>query len=140
MNKVSAILGNCGSVFGETCWNRGFSGRTCDRLELIERKNRRSFCFILLLVTFGGPRLPMSGRTIPKEVEVKLELLPASLRVLKKVPLFKTPPRHTREVSVYFDTNKHKLRKNGLMLRVRRTRNRYVQTIKATNNSWTVRA
>ena len=77
----------------------------------------------------------MNGRTIQKEVEVKLELPPASLRALKKVPLFKTPPRHTREVSVYFDTDKHKLRKNGLMLRVRRVRNRYVQTIKATNNS-----
>ena len=77
----------------------------------------------------------MNGRTIQKEVEVKLELPPASLRALKKVPLFKTPPRHTREVSVYFDSDKYKLRKNGLMLRVRRIRNRYVQTIKATNNS-----
>ena len=77
----------------------------------------------------------MNGRTIQKEVEIKLELPPASLRALKKVPLFKTPPGHTREVSVYFDTDKHKLRKNGLMLRVRRVRNRYVQTIKATNNS-----
>ena len=66
----------------------------------------------------------MNGRTIQKEVEVKLELPPASLRALKKVPLFKTPPKHTREVSVYFDTDKHKLRKNGLMLRVRRVRNR----------------
>ena len=56
-------------------------------------------------------------------------------RALKKVPLFKTPSRHTREFSVYFDTDKHKLRKHGLMLRVRRIRNRYVQTIKATNNS-----
>jgi len=77
----------------------------------------------------------MNGRTIPKEVELKLELPPASLRALRKVPLFKTPPTHTREISVYFDTDKQKLRKNGLMLRVRRTRNRYVQTIKATNNS-----
>ncbi len=77
----------------------------------------------------------MNGRTSPKEVEVKLEFPLASLRALKTVPLFKTPPRHTREVSVYFDTNKHKLHKNGLMLRVRRARNRYVQTIKATNNS-----
>ena len=77
----------------------------------------------------------MNGRTIRKEVEVRLELPPASLRALKKVPLFKTPSRHTREFSVYFDTDKDKLRKHGLMLRVRRIRNRYVQTIKATNNS-----
>ena len=77
----------------------------------------------------------MNGRTIQKEIEVKLELPPASLRALKKVPLFKAPPRHTREVSVYFDTDKQKLRENGLMLRVRRVRNRYVQTIKAANTS-----
>jgi triphosphatase len=77
----------------------------------------------------------MNGGTIQKEVEVKLELPPASLRALKKVPLFKTPSKQTREVSVYFDTDKHKLRKNGLMLRVRRVGNRYVQTIKATGNS-----
>ena len=77
----------------------------------------------------------MNGRTIHKEVEVKLELPPASLRALKKVPLFKRRPKHTSEVSVYFDTDKHKLRKNGLMLRVRQIRDRYVQTIKATNNS-----
>ena len=77
----------------------------------------------------------MNGRTIQKEVEVKLELPPTSLRALKKILLFKTPPKHTNEVSVYFDTDKHKLRKNGLMLRVRRIGNRYVQTIKATNNS-----
>jgi triphosphatase len=77
----------------------------------------------------------MNDRTVQKEVEVKLELPSASLRALKTVPLFKTPPRHTREVSVYFDTDKHKLRKNGLMLRVRRIGNRYVQTIKATGSS-----
>ena len=57
----------------------------------------------------------MNGRTIPKEVELKLELPPASLRALRQVPLFKTPPTHTREISVYFDTDKQKLRKNGLM-------------------------
>ena len=37
-------------------------------------------------------------------------------------------------MSVYFDTDKHKLRKKGLMLRVRRIGNRYIQTIKATGN------
>jgi CHAD domain-containing protein len=77
----------------------------------------------------------MNGRTIQKEIEVKLELPPTSLRALKRVPLFKTSPRQTSEVSVYFDTTNHKLRKNGLMLRVRRVCNRYVQTINATNNS-----
>ena len=38
-------------------------------------------------------------------------------------------------MSVYFDTDKHKLRKKGLMLRVRRIGDRYIQTIKATGKS-----
>ena len=73
-----------------------------------------------------------------KEVELKLELAPASLPALKKVPLLrspKSPPTQTREISVYFDTNKRKLRKKGLMLRVRRIGKRHVQTIKAAGNS-----
>ena len=76
--------------------------------------------------------------TTPKEVEIKLELAPASLPQLKKIPFIgalKAPTRRATEVSVYFDTDTHKLRKNGLMLRVRRTGNRYIQTIKATGNS-----
>ena len=73
-----------------------------------------------------------------EEVELKLELAPASLPVLKKVPLLralKTPSKHTKEISVYFDTDKRKLRKKGLMLRVRRIGKRHVQTIKAAGNS-----
>jgi triphosphatase len=74
----------------------------------------------------------------PKEIEVKLELSPTSLPRLKKVPLIralKKPAKSTIEVSVYFDTDKRKLRKKGLMLRVRRIGNRYVQTIKSARNS-----
>jgi inorganic triphosphatase YgiF len=74
----------------------------------------------------------------PKEIEIKLELSPATLPRLKKIPLLRVPKGATRrsaEVSVYFDTDKHKLRKNGLMLRVRRIGNRYIQTIKATGRS-----
>lgn len=73
-----------------------------------------------------------------KELEVKLELAPADLHALKKVPLFraaKAKPARSTEVTVYFDTDKHKLRQNGLMLRVRRQGRRYTQTIKATANS-----
>src|SRR5262249_59636588 len=72
-----------------------------------------------------------------KEREIKLDLPPASLPGLQKVPLLhalRAPAKRTSEVSVYFDTNKHKLRKHGLMLRVRRIGSRYVQTIKATGN------
>jgi triphosphatase len=77
-------------------------------------------------------------RTPPKELELKLELAPASLSKLKTIPLLralKLPPRRTNEVSVYFDTNKHKLRRNGLTLRVRRIGERCVQTIKAAADS-----
>src|SRR4051794_34432314 len=72
-----------------------------------------------------------------REVELKLELAPASVPRLKKTRLIRkhaAPPRHTSEVSVYFDTDKHKLRKNGLTLRVRRIGKRYIQTIKASNS------
>src|SRR5438309_314112 len=75
---------------------------------------------------------------VPKEIEVKLELPPTSVPRLKKVPLIralKKPAKSTTEVSVYFDTDKRKLRHKGLMLRVRRTGNRYVQTIKSARNS-----
>src|SRR3954454_13138898 len=74
----------------------------------------------------------------PKEIEIKLELSPATLPRLKRIPLLRAPKGATRrsaEVSVYFDTDKHKLRKKGLMLRVRRIGNRYIQTIKATGKS-----
>lgn len=73
----------------------------------------------------------------PKEIEVKLELPPASLPRFKKIPLLrgqKRRPESATEVSVYFDTDKHKLRKKGMMLRVRRSGDRYVQTIKSSRN------
>jgi triphosphatase len=74
----------------------------------------------------------------PKEIEVKLELPPASLPRFKKIPLLrgqKRRPKSATEVSVYFDTDKHKLHKKGMMLRVRRSGDRYVQTIKSARNS-----
>jgi triphosphatase len=73
-----------------------------------------------------------------KELEVKLDLAPDSLRALKKIPRLRAQngaPRRGTEVSVYFDTDDHKLRKNGLMLRVRRVGRRYIQTIKANGHS-----
>src|SRR5262245_65748209 len=74
----------------------------------------------------------------PKEIEVKLELPPASLPRFKKIPLLRTQkgrPKSATEVSVYFDTDKHKLHKKGVMLRVRRSGDRYVQTIKSAGTS-----
>jgi triphosphatase len=73
-----------------------------------------------------------------EEIEVKLELAPASVPALKTIPLFqasKATPKRADQISVYFDTNKQKLRKKGLMLRVRREGRRYLQTIKSNRNS-----
>src|SRR4029077_456064 len=66
-----------------------------------------------------------------KEVELKLELPPESLPSIKQVPLLKAlkpSPSRAAEISVYFDTDKYKLRTNGFMLRVRRIGHRHVQT------------
>jgi inorganic triphosphatase YgiF len=79
----------------------------------------------------------MHGPDPHKELEVKLELPSASIGELKKNPHLRTlkvAPKHPTEVSVYFDTDKHKLRKRGLMLRVRRVGSHYLQTIKASGN------
>ena len=78
-----------------------------------------------------------SAPTQHKEVELKLDLAPRSLRALKKHPLLRAlnaAPQQKAEVSVYFDTDSHKLRKRGLMLRVRRIGSRYFQTIKASGH------
>jgi inorganic triphosphatase YgiF len=75
----------------------------------------------------------MTART---ESEVKLELPVAAAPLVKKLPLLRgTQPKRKTEVSVYFDTPKHTLRKRGLMLRVRHSDGCYVQTIKATENA-----
>jgi inorganic triphosphatase YgiF len=79
-----------------------------------------------------------SPPTQRKELEVKLDLASESLRALKKIPLLRAQngtPKRRAEVSVYFDTDDHRLRKNGLMLRVRRMGRRYIQTIKANGHS-----
>lgn len=76
--------------------------------------------------------------TARRELEIKLELPPTSVGRLKKIPLIhalKALSKRTTEVSVYFDTDKHKPHKNGLMLRVRRIGKRYVQTIKGNGNA-----
>jgi triphosphatase len=69
----------------------------------------------------------------PVETEIKLELARSeATRLNKLAPLrgAKCAKRAT-QVSIYFDTDKFALRKNGLMFRVRRTGSHYVQTIKA---------
>jgi inorganic triphosphatase YgiF len=76
--------------------------------------------------------------TSQKEREIKLELAPECLPDVKEIPAIqacKIAPRRATQISVYFDTDKQKLRKHGLLLRVRRNGNHFVQTIKATGNS-----
>ncbi|MFZ2077053.1 MAG: CHAD domain-containing protein [Xanthobacteraceae bacterium] len=70
-----------------------------------------------------------------QEIEIKLELAPANVPDLKKIPFLravKPAPKSATQVSVYFDTDSQKLRKKGLILRVRREGRRHTQTIKAT--------
>lgn len=79
----------------------------------------------------------MHGPAPNQELEVKLEIPPSSIGELKKSPLLRTlkgAPKDLTEVSVYFDTDKHKLRKSGVMLRVRRVGSHYIQTVKASGN------
>jgi hypothetical protein len=73
-----------------------------------------------------------------REFEIKLDVPPTSLPALENIPLMRTLKQARKqaiEVSVYFDTDKQKLRRNGLILRVRRVGKRYIQTMKATRDS-----
>lgn len=80
----------------------------------------------------------MNGPAPQKEIELKLALPPASIAELKKNSAFRTlkvGPKNPVQISAYFDTDKHKLRKSGVTLRVRRIGHRYVQTIKASEKA-----
>jgi triphosphatase len=69
-----------------------------------------------------------------REIELKLELPAHDVARLTRSILLKgvarAPAKPATQVSVYFDTDKLKLRKNGLSLRVRRIGRHYVQTVK----------
>lgn len=69
----------------------------------------------------------------PKEVELKLICDAADQAVLHKWPrLAKARQRHRDQLeSIYFDTADGLLRKSGYVVRVRKTRKGYVQTVKA---------
>src|SRR2546427_12730041 len=73
-----------------------------------------------------------------REVELKLEVPPNSLSRLTRSSLLKAAGKRSSKpatlVSVYFDTDKLKLRNKGLSLRVRRVGRRHVQTIKQEND------
>ena len=66
------------------------------------------------------------------ETELKFEIAPQDLRKLKAArTLNRGSPKEESLVSVYFDTPKHKLARNGVSLRVRHYGNKRIQTIKA---------
>lgn len=76
--------------------------------------------------------------TAQLEVEIKLELPAPALQQFRKLPLIRelaASAKRTAHVSVYFDTDTHKLRRHGLTLRVRRIGDRHIQTIKAAPDS-----
>lgn len=68
----------------------------------------------------------------PEEIELKLDVPSDQVDRLDRLPLLRRtkPNKSTTLVSVYFDTAKQKLRRNGLSLRVRHANGHYVQTVK----------
>ena len=68
----------------------------------------------------------------PREIELKLDVPAGQMTRLRQLPLVKRAGPGKRETlrSVYFDTDKRKLRKRGLSLRIRREDDRRVRTVK----------
>jgi len=68
----------------------------------------------------------------PREVELKFQLPPGSRAALESSPAFAAAhPKQHRQVSTYFDTPDSLLDEAGLTLRVRRTGNSRIQTVKS---------
>ena len=74
----------------------------------------------------------------PRETELKLALTPAAEQLLPELGAFKPPrasePETQRIVTTYFDTPARDLARRGLSLRVRRSGDRRVQTVKASGD------
>lgn len=70
--------------------------------------------------------------TVPKEIELKLTVDGSDLTALRKHPRLKgLSSTKDSLASVYYDTSDERLRKAGYVLRVRDTKDGYVQTAKA---------
>jgi inorganic triphosphatase YgiF len=72
---------------------------------------------------------------VAHEVELKLEVQQDGLRPVSKLPLFDGESCTQRQVSVYYDTPKFRLRRKGWVLRVREAQGGFVQTIKRTGDA-----
>src|SRR5262249_2856290 len=85
-----------------------------------------------------GRRWTESRQVLKKKLKSSSNLRPLVSGIFKKIPLLRTVTavgKSEKQVSVYFDTENQKLRKKGLLLRVRREGRHYKQTIKAALNS-----
>src|SRR5581483_8144279 len=73
--------------------------------------------------------------TSPTEIEIKLELPSAKPLRVADLPLRQTSRtvRSEKLVSIYFDTDRLKLGRHGVTLRVRRIGRQHVQTVKTGN-------
>lgn len=69
------------------------------------------------------------------EIELKLELSQAAAGRIEASGLLPGDPRAVAQISTYFDTRDHRLRRAGFSLRIRRTGAKRVQTIKADGGS-----
>lgn len=67
------------------------------------------------------------------ETELKFRLAPRQLSTVLRNGASRGQREQTRQtlVSTYYDTKKHKLRRSGLTLRVRKVGDQYIQTVKA---------
>ena len=86
-----------------------------------------------LVVTMSASRV--GNMPEKKEIELKLEFDPASLKLIIAHPLLATDSKREALHSTYYDTPDLDLRNAGVSLRVRDADGRFVQTIKSTNGN-----
>lgn len=67
------------------------------------------------------------------EIELKLELTPDAANAFEASSLMLGEPQKAEHVSVYFDTPDHALSAHGLVLRIRRSGKKRIQTVKASS-------
>lgn len=71
-----------------------------------------------------------------REIELKLEVDPNDLPLVRQYPLFaRTPSRSVHQITVYYDTPQAKLKKHGFTLRVRSIEGKFIQTVKGANET-----
>ena len=70
------------------------------------------------------------GPTEAREVELKFDIDPDHVSKLAKLSYFSEAAEPKRQISIYFDTPKEKLRRNGWVLRVRQRDGKFIQTAK----------